>query len=467
VKAPAPLSRTLATLAAALVAALPLAAQFRDDFTILRKDPAGAAGWATRTGEGRAVMDILPGDGFAAVSVDATADRRNVWWAVIARRVSGALDLARLARPGAELRVEARVRTDTAPRRVNLSFNTQKTTDFHSHLMEYDLAEAGRWYTISLTTRGFEAGPGDTVNVQMALMDWGLGRYRVDIDDLEVDVVEAAQAGPDLGPPIPYHPPVADPAGFALALPAAADLTVDTAEPGVNLDDWTLADAAGTARVLSAGGTRLVLLRWDFRRLAGREVAGPGLLELTTRAVAVPGTERPDFGQLRVVETIGGEPGWNERTATWTSIAGGRPRDFVLNPQPIIDAPVTAGDLGKTYLTVPAVVLQRLLDGKSRGLALTPLGSIEAAFYAREAKGGAASARLLLNIKEDPQASIPILGGSSRGGEGIILADPRGGGGTREAGGTDRTGSRGAGELEDIPELSRREGPVQDSQSMD
>ena len=413
----APLSKTAVAFVAALAAVLPLAAQFRDDFTVLRKDPAGAAGWATQTGQGNAVMDLWQGDGFAAVSVDATADRRNVWWAVIARRVSGAIDLARLARPGWELRVEARVRTDTAPRRINLSFNTQRTTDFHSHLMEYDLAEAGRWHTVSLTTRGFEAGPGDTVNVQMAMMDWGLGRYRVDIDYLKVDVVEAAKAGPDLGPPIPYHPPVADPASFSVALPAAADLTVDLAEPGANLDDWTLADGAGAARVVSAGGTRLVLLRWDFTRLAGRKIAGPGLLELTTRAVAVPGTERPDFGQLRTVETIGGDPAWDERTATWASISAGASRDNVLDPQPIIDRPVTAGDGAKTYLTVPAVVLQRLLDGKALGLALTPLGSIEASFYAREERGGTLAPRLLFDLQEgqSPSGDSPVGARPERG----------------------------------------------------
>jgi hypothetical protein len=394
-------SRTGLALAAALFAALPLAAQFRDDFTTLRKDPAGAAGWETQTGEGRAVMDIVQGPGFATVTVDATKDRRNVWWAVIARKVSGAIDLARLARPEYELRVEARVRTDTARRRINLSFNTQKTTDFHSHLMEYDLAQAGTWYTISLTTRGFEAGPGDTVNVQMAMMDWGLGRYRVDLDYIKVDVVEAAKAGPDLGPPIPYHPPAADPASFAQSLPVAADLTVDLAEPDVNLDDWTITDADGPARVLSVDGPRAALLRWDFGRLAGRKVAGPGLLELTTRAVAVPKTERPDFGLLRVVEQIGGTPRWDERTSSWTSISRGAPRDLVIDPQMIIDGQVTEGDGGKTYLTIPTVVLQRLVDGKALGLALTALGSIEASFYAREERGGAAAARLLFNIKED------------------------------------------------------------------
>jgi hypothetical protein len=250
-----------------------------------------------------------------------------------------------------------------------------------------------------LTTRGFEAGPGDTVNVQMALMDWGLGRYRVDVDYFRVDVIEGSKAGPDLGPPIPYHPPVADPAAFARALPAAADLTVDLAEPNVNLNDWTVTDAGGEAAVIAVGGTRLALLRWDFGRLAGAKVAGPGLLELTTRTLGRPAADRPDFALLRVVETIGGEPGWDERTATWTGIARGAPRETVLDPQMIIDWPVTPGDGGKTYLTIPAVVLQRLLDGKTLGLALTPLGSLEATFYSREERGGSSAARLLFDLQ--------------------------------------------------------------------
>jgi hypothetical protein len=415
----------------ALLLAAPLAAQFRDDFDgPLAKDRDGIKGWGAATGEGAAAMDLVAGPGYLTVEVDATRDRRNVWWAIIVRQVSPWLDLARLARPGTELRVEARVRTDTAPRRVNLSFNTQKTTDFHGHLMEYDLAEAGTWYTISLTTRDFEAGPGDTVNAQMALMDWGLGRYRVDVDYFKVEVVEAGQTGPDLGPPIPYHPPVADPASFARALPVAADLTVDMAEPGVNLDDWAATDAGGTARVLSAGGTRLVLLRWDFRGLAGGKAGGPGLLELTTRALSRSETERPDFGELRVVEIIGGDPGWDERTATWTGICRGAPRDLVLNPQMIIDRPVTAGDGGKTYLTIPAVVLQRLIDGRTLGLALTPLGSIEASFYARETAGGAKAPRLLIDLTESParEAGVEPASGSGSREATIGIAPERPGG---------------------------------------
>ncbi|MGZ5439280.1 MAG: hypothetical protein ACXWFJ_05480 [Candidatus Aminicenantales bacterium] len=401
-KTPPLLARTGLLLMAAVLFGAPLAAQFRDDFDgpALLQDPAGAKGWGFVTGEGHAVMDFVQGPGFATITVDATKDRRNVWWAFIIRRVSGSLDLGLLERPGHELRIEARIRTDHAPRRVNLNLNTQKTTDFHSDLMEYDLAETGTWYTISMTTRGFEGRPGDTVNAQMALMDWGLGSYRVDVDYFKVDVVDAAKTGPDLGPPIPYHPPVSDPTSFSVRVPVAADMTVDLAEPGVNLNGWTITDAGGKAAIISAGGTRVALLRWDFGTLAGRKVAGSGLLELTTRSLELSTDERPDFGLLRVVETIGGEPVWDERTSTWTGLSRGAPRDLVLDPQMIIDWPVTAGDGGKTYLTIPIPVLQRLIDGKTLGIALTPLGSIDASFYAREGRGGAAAARLLFNLKE-------------------------------------------------------------------
>ena len=401
-KSPTILIRAALLLAAAMILGGPAAAQFRDDFNgpALPLDPAGAKGWGFLAGEGRAVMDFKPGPGWATITVDATQDRRNVWWAFIKRQVQGSLDLARLARPGHELRVEARVRADHGPRRINLHFNTQNTNDFHSHLREYDLAEAGTWYTVSMTTRGFEAGPGDTVNVQMALMDWGPGRYRLDVDYIRVDIVEAARAGPDLGPPIPYHPPVADPASFRHVLPVAADLTVDLREPGVNLNDWTAQDPGGRAAVVSAGGTRIALLRWDFGSLAGRKAAGSGLLELTTRSVEVPARELPDFGLLRVVEVLGGEAGWDERTATWDSLARGRAFDEVLDPQTIIDWPVTAGDGGKTWLTIPVPVLQRLIDGRTLGLALTPLGAINASFYAREERGGPFAARLRFNLQE-------------------------------------------------------------------
>jgi hypothetical protein len=378
---------------------VPCLAQFLDEFNgPLKMDPAGVAGWGFLTGEGRALMDLVQEDGYISVVVDATGDRRGVWWALIKRRVSDRLDLALLRKPGHALRVEARIRTSHAPRRVNLHVNTQRTTDFHSHLMEYDIADTTGWHTISMTTRGFDAGPGDRVNAQMALMDWGLGRYRVDVDYFRVDVVETARSGPDEGEPLPYHPPVADPGSFGMAIPVAADSTVDTAEPDVNLNGWCVQDAGRRTAVVTAGGTRSAVLRWDVAAFAGKKAAGPGLLELTTRSLERDAADRPDFGLVRLVEITGGESGWDERTVTWTSFISGRPADDVLDPQMIIDWPVTGGDGGKTYLTIPRPVLQRLLDGRARGLAVRPLGAINASFYSRESGGTTLCARLLFSL---------------------------------------------------------------------
>ncbi|HYA48796.1 MAG TPA: hypothetical protein VEG35_03770, partial [Burkholderiales bacterium] len=345
-------------------------------------------------------MDFVQKDDYASIVVDATKDRRGVWWALIKRRVSDRLDLSLLQRPGYALRIEARIRVSHAPRRVNLHVNTQRTTDFHTHLMEFDIPDTTKWHTISMTTQGFDAGPGDTVNGQMALMDWGLGKYQVDISDFRMDVVDTARAGPDKGEPIPYHPPVADPKNFGHALRAVADATLDLGEPDVNLNAWYVRDAGKRTSVITAGGTRVAVLRWDFGPFAGRKVAGSGLLELTTRSLERTADEYPDFGLIRVVEVTGGAPRWDERTVTWTSLLQGRPADDVLCPQMIIDWPVTEGDGGRTYLTVPRPVLQRLLDGRALGIAVKPLGSINASFYARESGVAGAVARLLFNLRD-------------------------------------------------------------------
>lgn len=111
-------------------------AQFIDDFndSSIAKDPQAITGWAFFTGDGLATMDFIPGDGYASVVIDASKDKRNIWWALIKRCVSADMDLVRLSKPEYEFRIEARIRVSHAPRRVNLHLNTQRTTDFHSHL---------------------------------------------------------------------------------------------------------------------------------------------------------------------------------------------------------------------------------------------------------------------------------------------------------------------------------------------
>jgi hypothetical protein len=382
----------------AMAIAFPAHSQFLESFDApeLRLDPSGADGWAFFTGDGEATMDLAgTGEGHASILVDARSDRRNVWWALIKRRVSQAIDVEQLAQPGWELRVEARVRTSHAPRRVNLHVNTQRTTDFHSHLMEFDLPVAGAWHEISMTTRDFPVETGDTVFAQMALMDWGQDRYRVDVDYLKVDVVEAARAGPDLGEAVPYHPPVPDPAGRLPLLVPAKAAVIDLANPGVNLGEWSALEGGVRQRLVTVNGTMWAILRFDVSGLRGGRVTGPGVLELTTATLQRDARDTKDMGLIRLMEILGGDPEWRRDTVTLDSLLQGRVLAEVCNPQPIIDWPVNDSAGGKTWLVISRPVLQRLVDGRTLGLALTPLGPIDATFFC----SGTDAPRLLFNLE--------------------------------------------------------------------
>ncbi len=380
-----------------LLACANLRASFRDDFDApIVKDVTGLNGWNFFSGDGTATMTFTAANGYATVGVDATADRRGIWWAIIKRQISAHLDLARLAQSGTELRIEARVRSSHAPRRINLSVNTQRTTDFESNLMEFDLAEANVWQTISFTTHDFDARPGDQVYAQLALMDWGLGKYHVDVDYFKVDVVDAATAGPDLGVPLPYRPPVADPHGFRHAVAAVAGATIDRREPDANLHDWSAIDANGPTRILTVTGTQLVVLRWDLSAFAGRKVDGSGLLELKTHSVQRRAARTKDFGVIRVVEILGGDPRWDDQTITYENLCQGHAYEDVFNPQMIIDVEVNDTRGGSTLITLSRPVLQRLLDGRTKGIVLVPLGSINAAIF--PASDAANAPTLLFNL---------------------------------------------------------------------
>jgi hypothetical protein len=394
------LTACVLTIAGVLLASRPAPAQFRDDFDSLALDPSGTTGWRFRAGDGTATMDLRQGGpGFASILVDATTDRRGIWWALVQRVVSDHMDLALLRKPGHEVRIEARVRVSHAPRRINMQIQTPRTTDYHSHLMEYDIAEAEVWQTVSMTTHGFDGGPGDTLIGHLALMEWGLEKYRVDLDYVKVDIVEVATAGPDEGSAVPYHPPVADPKSFARAVGADQDATIDLETTDVNLNDWYAQEGAKRLRLLKVDGTHDVILRWDLSALAGRKVAGSGLLELTTRSLERKEEEVKDFGLVRVVEILTGDPAWDQTTVTTDSLCHYQPLSRVLNPQPIIDWPVAPDDGGRTWFTLSEPVLQRLIDGKTLGLAIKPLGAISASFYALENGAGGNAPRLLLNLE--------------------------------------------------------------------
>ena len=65
--------------------------QFLETFDdpMLRVDPSGIAGWSFFAGDGQATIGFRgTEEGHASILVDATRDRRNVWWALIRHRVS-------------------------------------------------------------------------------------------------------------------------------------------------------------------------------------------------------------------------------------------------------------------------------------------------------------------------------------------------------------------------------------------
>ena len=377
----------------------PTKAQFVDYFDgpYDPTDPETPEGWSFATGDGLAEMDFLQSDGQASILLDATGDKRNIWWALIRHQVTG-LNMEELIKPEKELRVEARIRVSAAPRRINLHFNHQRTTDFHSHLMEFDIPDSVNWHIISMTTRNFETQPGDRINVQMALMDWGQGKYRVDIDYIKVDVVNKEEIKNDLGAKLPYHPPVATPESFKFHVQVKQDAVIDQDYPDLNFNDWESRDEVGATTLLTVSGSQIVILRWDIEKFKGKKITGSGLLELTSYSLQHSPQYPKDFGMVRVTEILGGDPEWDQEKVTLDSFCKGESLERVLNSQMIIDYEVNGKRGGKSLFTISEPVLQRMIDGRTPGIAIRPLGAVVASFYAMEHRQGIFSATLHFNV---------------------------------------------------------------------
>jgi hypothetical protein len=397
------LKRFVVVLSVIFTTGFHVSAQFRDDFKSdsISLDPSGMHGWTFYTGDGSAKMNFLSRKGYASIQVDATKDKRGIWWALIRRRVSENLDLNLLSQPKHELRIEARIRVSHAPRRVNLHLNTQRTIDYHTHLMEFDIPDTSNWYTVSMTTHDFDAHQGDTVYGQLALMDWGLEKYRVDISYFKVDIVNTDSTGPDQGVQVPYHPRIQDPTTFAYHIPVIQDAMIDFEYPEMNFNNWSAQDESGKICVLTVNGTQYVILRWNLMKFAGKKVKGSGLLELTTCSLQRSPEYMKDFGMVRVTEIIGGDPQWNQNEVTDSSFCMGQLLNTVLNSQMIIDVNVNEKHGNKNLITISNPVLQRMVDGRTLGLAIRPLGAVNASFYAMENQGGKFSPKLHLNFGPD------------------------------------------------------------------
>ncbi len=376
-------------------------AQFSDNFNNKEIE-----GWFFFTGDGAATMDFVQKDGYARILIDATKDRHNVWWAIIKRDVSSYLDLNKLNDPSYELRVEAKVRLSNAPRRLNFMVNTQRTTNFHKQLMEYDIPDTSNWHVISMTTKDFDAVPGDNVYVQLDVTDWGLGKYYVDVDYYRADVVNVNLVGPDKGEPVPYHPPVPDLSTFLNHLNVNHDCLINSDFSDVNFNNWHVEENDNLIRILTVSANQWVILGWDFEKYKNLKVDGPGLLELTTYSVSKGGNYIEAYGEdlgvefdkIRVIEIIGGVPDWDQNKVTYNNFIQVNSYADVFNTQMVFDSEVSDEPGSKNYITISRPVLQRLLDGKTKGLLIRPLGAIDASFYASENQIGNNGPKLHFNI---------------------------------------------------------------------
>lgn len=376
-------------------------AQFIDNF-----DRNEIEGWFFFTGDGEATMDFVKKDGYARIEVDATKDKHNVWWALIKRDVSDYLNLNKLKDPSFELRVEARVRVSTAPRRVNFMINTQRTTNYHEHLMEFDIPDTSRWHTISMTTKNFDAVPGDTVYVQLCVTDFGIGEYYADLDYFRADIINVNQALPDRGEPLPYHPPVPDINTFSNHHNVTQDGLINSVFPDVNFNNWHVKELEGDARILTVNANQWAILRWDFKNLRDLKIDGPGVLEITTQSVPKGGNYTDtygedlgvEFGKIRVIEVVGGDAEWDQNKVTYNNFIRGNSYSDVFNTQMIFDLEISDEPWSKNFITISRPVLQRLLDGKTKGLLLRPLGSLDASFYDSENQPDNKGPKLHFNI---------------------------------------------------------------------
>lgn len=367
-------------------------ADFIDDFTTK-----SVAGWQSLTGDGEAQLKFVPMDGFARMHIDATKDQHNIYWTIIKRDVAPSLDMEKLKSPDYELRVEARVRPSHSPRRVNFMINTQRTTDYHEHLREYDLGQTSEWQLISMTTRNLDAALGDQVNIQLGVTDWGPGQYYLDVDYFRAEVVPVKNAKADLGDPLVYHPPIPALESFTQHLKVRQDATINSAFPLVNFNNWT----SDNVRVLTVSAGQYPLLRWDLQSFRGQKANGAGVLELTTQSVQKGGNYidalGEDFGiefdKVRLFEIFGGDENWQQQTVTFANFTQGQDLQSTINGQMIFDTEVAQAQ-GKTLVTIPRPVLQRLIDGTTRGILLQPLGALEVSFYDSEHGDGSQAARL-------------------------------------------------------------------------
>ena len=355
-------------------------AQYRVDFNSGYKgfEPNNLPGWATVTGDGDVIFRQKFEGGSVVLNVDSRKDKRNIWYAFMHQSISDVIDMEKLLLPEYELRMEARVKPSHAPRRINMYLSS---LDAGGYLREFDLEKANEWYIISMVTDGYSFDPEKPLMTQISMMDWGVSDiYELHIDYIQVDLVNVNDEHIQHGLPLEYHE-VLKSSSYQEEIIANTNL-IDKSFPDEVLTPWLAVDGNDSTSVLQLDQSKIILLHWDLEKFKGKRVNGTGQLELSTMAVFQRKDNPKDFGIIRFSEIINTNKKWaNDKTLTYNSFKGNREIHDVIVSQCIVDSKVQTFKEGKTIVNISQPVLQRLIDGRTNGIAILPLGLISAAFF--------------------------------------------------------------------------------------
>jgi hypothetical protein len=259
--------------------------------------------------------------------------------------------------------------------------------------MEFELQDTA-WHMISMTTNDLEAVMEDSLYIQFNVTDFGWDKYQVDVDYIKADIINVKKAGPHSGIQIPYHPSIPSPTAYSNHELVKHDALINSDHPTVNLNDWHVREKAGVVRTLTVSANQWAILRWDLEKFKNSQADGPGVLELTTQAVSTGGNYIEAYGQqlgeefprVRIIEIFGGPLQWDQQKVTYENFMEGKPYPEIFNTQMIYDKALDDSPGSKNYITISQPVMQRLLNGTTKGLLIRPLGAITANFYASEQK---------------------------------------------------------------------------------
>jgi len=380
-----------------ILLSLPATAQYRVDFNQGYKgfEPNNLPGWTTMKGDGDVIFRQKYEDGSAVLNVDARKDKRNIWYAFMHQDVADVIDIRKLSLPDYELRMEARVKPSHGPRRVNMYLSTRGEGGY---LREFDLEEANEWHTISMVTSGYNFDPEKPLMAQVSLMDWGVSDiFELHVDYIQVDLININDEQVQHGLPLEYRPKLEKASTYKEEVTARSKL-IDRAFADEILKPWMVIEDNQPVSAIQVDQSKIILLHWNLEDFQGKIVNGAGQLELSTLAVFRRQNSPKDFGMVRFSEIRNTNTQWQNAELTYNYFIANQKLSERIVSQCIIDTEVDSVKGGKTIVTISQPVMQRLIDGKSEGIAIMPLGLISAAFY--DETNAALAPVLRFNIKE-------------------------------------------------------------------